>query len=216
MKMSKEIILPSDTFIAESRRLEKKALKRDRVFVLLLGPSAVGKSTIISELNKQSSDYSFTYVSPYVTRPNRPGETDKISVSEEEFQQMEDAGEFVVVNNLYGVRYGTPFKGILGPLTSGNNPILDYPLATVDALKSASYDLLNVYIYPPSVREWRHRIESSNRNIDGRLEAGLKELGSLAVNNFQHPAIDLSLINKDGQSDTVARQIASVLNDYTH
>ncbi len=176
-----------------------------------MGPSATGKSTIIQELNAQAIDTTFEYVRPIITRPNRLNETDKISVTNAEFDVMESRGEFVVVNGLYGVRYGTPLRGITAPLSRGNTPILDYPLENLGALQRPEYDTLNLYIYPPSMETWRNRIEASGRNMDGRLEAGVKELGLLAMTGFSHPDIDISIINGDGATDAAAQDILEVI-----
>lgn len=197
---------------AEINKTMQRNLTKSRLFVLLLGPSATGKSTLIQELNVQSTDTIFEYVKPVVTRPNRPNETDKISVSDSEFDIMQAQGEFVVVNGLYGVRYGTPLHGIISPLSRGNVPILDYPLETVGALqRSEYYDTLNLYIYPPSLETWRGRIETSGRNLDGRLEAGTRELGSLAMAGFKHPDIDVSIVNADGAATETAHDILDVI-----
>lgn len=166
---------------------------------------------MIQELNAQATDTTFAYVKPIITRPNRPNETDKISVSDSEFDAMQAQGEFVVVNGLYGVRYGTPLQGITSPLSRGNVPILDYPLETVDALQRPEYDTLNLYIYPPSLEIWRGRIESSARNLDGRLEAGTRELGSLVMAGFNHPDIDVSIVNAEGVVAETARDILDVI-----
>lgn len=196
---------------AEINETLRRNLTKSRLFVLLLGPSATGKSTLIQELNAQSTDNTFEYVKPIITRPNRPNETDKISVSDSEFDTMQAEGEFVVVNGLYGVRYGTPLEGIISPLSRGNTPILDYPLDTVRALQRPEYDTLNLYIYPPSLETWRGRIESSGRNLDGRLEAGTRELGLLAMADFNHPDIDVSIVNVEGAAAEAAHDILDVM-----
>ncbi len=206
-----EFIVTAESREAEMCRLMDRHLTMDRVFVLLLGPSATGKSTLIREMNARSGDISFEYVKPTMTRPNRPGEVDKVSVSDQEFDELEQSGKFVVVNELYGVRYGTPLEGILTPLAQGSTPILDYPIDTVDQLERSEYDMLRFYVYPGSTEEWASRVESSGRNTDGRLERGLKELGSLAI-GIEHPAIDVSIVNADGQANAAASEILSVLS----
>ena len=178
---------------------------------MLLGPSATGKSTVIGGLMQQGLQ-EFSYVKPIMTRPNRPGETDKISVGDEAFDAMEADGQFVIVNNLYGVKYGTPLRGILDPLETGQTPVLDYPLSTADRLLRTEYDTLNVYVYPPSVEAWVHRVESSGRNAHGRLEAGLDELTALERSGYRHPAIDISVVNRDGMSEASAQEILAVLD----
>lgn len=207
-----EFRISEDKHRREIDRLKDRDLSSDRLFVLLLGPSATGKSTIIGEMNTQSEDRVFEYVKPCMTRPNRPGETDKNYVPDQEFDRLRRAGEFVVVNSLYGVRYGTPLHGILRPLQSGNIPVLDYPLETVHALQRPEYDTLNFYIYPSSTEEWHKRVENSGRDTAGRLEAGLRELGSLATNGLFHPDIDVSIINADGHADRAASDILEVID----
>lgn len=192
---------------AQIERARQRNLLRERLFVLLLGPSATGKSTIIQELNGHGATKDFSYVKPVITRPNRPNETDKISVDDATFDSLEAREEFVVVNGLYGVRYGTPLRGILDPLAEGKIPILDYPLDRVDVLRRPEYDTLNFYVFPPSAGEWMARIENSGRNADGRLEAGLSELDMLATSDTQHPDIDVSVVNADGAAHEAARVI---------
>lgn len=210
-----ELIFPADLRQAEINKTRQRNLSKERLFVLLLGPSATGKSTLIKELNIQTQDTKFDYVKPVITRPNRPNETDKVSVSDEAFDAMEKKGEFVVVNNLYGVRYGTPISEITSSLEKGDIPILDYPLETVAALQRPEYDTLNLYIYPPSIEVWRGRIESSGRNLDGRLEAGISELGSLALRGFSHAHIDVSVVNHEGSATETAKDILSVIDQVT-
>ena len=209
-----EFIISNTLRQSEINRTIERSLRRDRLFVLLLGPSAVGKSTIISEMNAQS-DQPFEYVKPLITRPNRPNETDKISIADEVFDELDNAGEFVVVNNLYGVRYGTPLQGILDPLQRGATPILDYPLETVDALQRSEYDTLNFYIYPRSLGEWQSRIERSGRNQDNRLESGIRELGYLATHDLVHPSIDISIVNTEDAAGEAAKDILQVIEQVT-
>lgn len=196
---------------SEIDRTLERSLTRNRLFVLLLGPSATGKSTIIAEMNNQSGDQ-FEYVKPIMTRPNRPHETDKVSVTDKEFDELEDSREFVVVNSLYGVRYGTPLRGILDPLQRGITPILDYPLETVSALRRPEYDTLHFYIYPSSFAEWQLRMERSGRNQDGRLEAGISELGSLATSGLIHTDVDISIVNAQGAAYRAANDILNVID----
>lgn len=202
-------------FQAQIDRTRQRRLVRERLFVLLLGPSATGKSTIIQELNGHGVTEEFAYVKPIITRPNRPGETDKVSVSDDIFSELDAKGEFVVVNELYGVRYGTPLSGILTPLAEGRTPILDYPLDRVDALRRPEYDTLNFYVFPSSTQEWVRRVESSGRNTSGRLEAGLGELSMLAASEGRHPAIDISVINANGSAHEAAHTIRYAIDTIT-
>lgn len=188
-----------------------RKLSQDRLLVVLLGPSAVGKSTVIKRLIDKSIDRPFEYVVPFTTRPNRPGETDKVSVSDDVFDDMDKQGAFINVNELYGVRYGTPLEGVLGPLERNSIPITDFPLSRIDVLRRPEYDLLNFYVMPESVDSWKARNTQAGRGQDGRLESGTAELAMLQDLDFVHPAIDVRIVNKQGYSREAAHSILEVL-----
>ncbi|MEO6109823.1 MAG: hypothetical protein ABIP50_02340 [Candidatus Saccharimonadales bacterium] len=209
-----EFSFSSEQRLKEISDTRERALAKARTFILLLGPSSTGKSTLIHEM-QPLMDTKLEYVKPIMTRANRPEETDKISVSDGEFDAMQSDDAFVVVNNLYGVRYGTPLHGILEPLAKGDTPILDYPLATIDKLSRPEYDTLNFYVYPESILAWTQRMNESGRNTNGRLEAGLDELASLAIKKFIHPAIDISIVNRDGAAVEAARDVVNTFYSVT-
>ncbi len=198
----------------EAANLSQRKLARNSLFILLLGPSAVGKSTIIQKLIGDGVIH-FNYVKPFMTRQNRPDESDKISVSENQFADHERRKEFVAVNDLYGVRYGTPLSGILGPLSQNKVPVLDYPLQRVQTLIRPDYNLLGVYIYPSSIESWMDRVKQTGRNTNNRLATGLTELEALAECGMSHPFIDLSIVNSDGDPTTSANSIIDAIKKLT-
>ncbi|QQS18136.1 hypothetical protein IPL68_05890 [Candidatus Saccharibacteria bacterium] len=71
------------------KEIEQRHIRPDRLFVLLLGPSAIGKSAVIAAMQEQSRTTQFQYVRPVTTRELRPGEKDKDSVTEAEFDRRE-------------------------------------------------------------------------------------------------------------------------------
>src|SRR2546430_9091262 len=146
------------------------SMRSDKLFVLLLGPSSVGKSTIICGLDNAL----FTYISPYITRPLREEERDKIVIGDDEFNSLAQDGMFIYINHLYGVRYGTPLMPIQETLAQGRIPILDFPLQQVSVLqRPEEYDLLNVYVFPETMQQWVNQVGQTGRNQDGRMEAGI-------------------------------------------
>jgi len=188
-----------------------RTLRRNKLFVLLLGPSGVGKTTIIQALNDQTNG-TYPYISPYITRDLRPGETEKTSISDAEFDRLEQAGEFVIVNALYGVRYGTPLKTITNCLTSGRVPILDFPLEKVSKLRRGEFDLLNIYVFPPNIAEWRSRLDNANRNNSNRFEQGIEELGMLSQLPKSHPDIHYSVVSRSGDIPKIANTINTLIS----
>lgn len=182
----------------------------DRTFILLLGPSAIGKSTLIKAINQQTNN-SFEYISPYTTRPLREGETDKVGVDNATFDILESSGDFIYVNHLYQVRYGTPLAPIKHALEFGKTPILDFPLDKVPQLVRPDYDLFNIYVFPETSDSWMEKLDSCGRNTNGRLEAGLDELTLLHNMSAPHPDIHCSIVN-NYQIETAAARLLEAVN----
>jgi guanylate kinase len=144
--------------------------------LLLLGVSGAGKTTLIRELRKLDSR--FCYITPYITRPLREGEMDKVSVSLHSMYDMKTHGDFLVVNELYGVLYGTPYQPIIDALDAGRFPVLDWPIARLEVMREAFGRLIYaVYVAPPSVELLKARLAVDNRDHDGsRLRSAIEEL----------------------------------------
>lgn len=160
-------------------------------FLLLLGPSGVGKSSIIEELIQLDSR--FVYISPFMTRPLREGEKNKISISGEEMDRMWIQGELLAINELYGIRYATPRLQIVQALAEGNFPVLDWPISRIEVMTQVfPNQLCVVYVSPPSIEVLQQRLDKDGRDTDGhRLQSARKELEAykssryIGVYNFE-------------------------------
>lgn len=176
-------------------------------FLLLLGPSGVGKSAIIDELSKL--DTSFIYISPYMTRPLRKGERNKISISGDQMDEMWQHGELLVVNELYGgVRYGTPKLPIVEALANGNFPVLDWPISKIKVMTQAFPDRLHiVYVSPPSVKALRQRLAKDRRDTDGnRLQNACEELEAYWSSKYVG-IYDFEVVSEENQLQKIAYAI---------
>lgn len=186
----------------------------NKLFVLLLGPSGIGKSTLIRTLTSLSDK--FQYVGPCTTRPLRDGETDKDFMDEAEFDRIAAEGGFASVNYLYGAKYGLRTSSITGAIAAGKIPILDFPLDKARQLERPEYSLLRIYVFPERITQWLQRLKETGRDLDGRAEAGLEELEMLVNMAAPHPDIHFSVINaEDRQTDTagiIVRLTDSLVN----
>ena len=168
---------------------------KSQPFVILIGPSGVGKSTVIRRLVSRGNK--FRYVTPYTDRPLRLGETDKISVSRDEFTDMENEGKFVAVNHHFSYRYGTPKDLVVEIINSSKMPILDMQLSGIKTLSYFADILLKIYIAPPNMDELLRRLNNEGRNQNDRFLRGEKEISELSEINFQHIDIDFLVVNSD-------------------
>ena len=94
--------------------------------VVLLGPSAVGKSTVVHRLREEIPQLYFSV--SMTTRDPRPGEVDGrdyFYVTREEFQEKIDAGEMLEWADIHGglQRSGTPAGPVRDALSEGR-PVL--------------------------------------------------------------------------------------------
>jgi guanylate kinase len=172
--------------------------------LLLTGPSGSGKSTLILRLQKR--DPRFRYVKPYTTRPLRSGESDKLSVSNRELAQLWEEGELLVINELYGVKYGTPKRPISDCFVVGEFPILDWPITHLRIMDQAfPGKLCTIYIRPPSLAVLADRLHGRN-NYDERLATAEKELSRVDAHEFDD-RIDLTVVTADDTIEGCVEQI---------
>ena len=81
---------------------------RQPVLLVLSGPSAVGKTTVAQRLLAECPD--LTRMVTCTTRASRDGEVDGVDyhfLSDQEFCQRIEAGEFLEHAQVYQNRYGT-------------------------------------------------------------------------------------------------------------
>ncbi len=175
-------------------------------FLLLLGPSGVGKTTIIKKLREM--DTHFVYISPYITRKLRASEADKVYVSNKKLDKLVADGKILVVNHLYGIRYATPKERIERAFKRNEFPLLDWPIDRLDVMQEHFPGrLFRVYVRPPSLKVLRERLEEDSRDTDQtRLKAGTDELKRLKRGEYDH-LIDYRVTNPTSSSEAVAEKI---------
>jgi guanylate kinase len=170
--------------------------------LLLLGPSGVGKSTLIRALEKL--DEHFTYIRPYITRPLRDGEIDKICIGRKRFMEMRRKGMFLAVNEIYGSWYGTPLEATTEMLRHNRYPVLDWPLSRVSIMERKFGERLHrVYLEPPSLEDLRLRLADGRDRTHSRFHAAVRELNAV-WRGHHHSHIDQRVVNGAGNQARTA------------
>lgn len=144
--------------------------------LLILGVSGVGKSSIIKEL--LALDSRFVYIVPYTTRPSRGVEDTKVSISNEAMDDLWSRGELLSINEIYGIRCGTPRSSIVQALEHDKFPVLDWPLSCLGVMEMAFLNqFYAVYVIPPSIEALRQRLAKDGRDTaEHRLLSAREEL----------------------------------------
>jgi guanylate kinase len=129
--------------------------------VVLSGPSAVGKSTIVRCLRERVPDLYFSV--SVTTRAPRPGEVDGVDysfVTAERFQQLIDEGALLEWAEIHGGlhRSGTPAAPIREAAEAGRPVLIEVDLAGARAVKQAMPDVITVFLAPPNWQALESRL----------------------------------------------------------
>jgi len=129
--------------------------------VVLSGPSAVGKSSVVRRLRDQVPDLHFSVSA--TTRAARPGEVDGVDyhfVSPGEFQQLIDRGELLEWADIHGGlhRSGTLAAPVAWAADAGHPVLIEVDLAGAKAVKKAMPEAVTVFLAPPSWEALEERL----------------------------------------------------------
>ena len=160
------------------------------MLVVLSGPSAVGKDTVLREMRERGVP--MYYAITATTREIRPGEVDGRDyhfLSAEEFEARVESGDFVEHATYAGNRYGTLRSEVERP-TRGT--VLEIDLQGARQVRDALPGATQVFIAPPSLDDLRHRLEGrgadSPEQIRERLAVAPEELAARA--EFEHVIVN--------------------------
>lgn len=170
----------ADAQVSES----ETAVRRGRL-VVLAGPSAVGKSSVVRVLRERMPELLFSVSA--TTRAPRPGEVDGVDyrfTSREEFQRMIDEGELLEWAEIHGglQRSGTPAVPVREALEAGKPVLVEVDLAGARAVRAAMPEALLVFMAPPSwdvlVGRLTGRGTEPPEVVERRLETARVELAA--------------------------------------
>ena len=169
---------------------------------VLSGPSGVGKSTVVAELNRTCPGI-WISVSVTTRRP-RPGEVDGREyhfVDDGEFDRLVADGALLEWATFAGNRYGTPRDPLNAKLEAGVACLLEIDLAGARQVKRAVPDARLVFLAPPSwdelVRRLTGRGTESAAVMERRLAAARDELA--AAGEFEVTLVNTSVQDVCGQ-----------------
>lgn len=181
--------------------------------VVLSGPSAVGKSTVVRCLRERIPDLYFSVSA--TTRAPRPGEVDGVDyffVTPDGFQQLIDDGALLEWADIHGGlhRSGTPAAPVLDATEAGQPVLIEVDLAGARAVKQALPQVMTVFLAPPSWEVLQSRLIDRGTEtpevIARRLETARAEMA--AQGDF-----DRVVVNSDLES--ACSELVSLLVAHT-
>lgn len=180
--------------------IEFKKLLNEKINkpLVISGPSAVGKDTMINRLIIKYPDV-INKLPSYTTRPKREGEIegkDYYFVSKEKFLKMKDEGKLFGIQEYNNNFYASNKKELKDALEENKKIIiLNYNIETAYAVKD-EIDFNFVALLPPNEDELRKRLikrKTKTEEIEDRMANSIKEISLINEANF----INYRLVNDD-------------------
>lgn len=185
-------------------------MKLDKA-IIIIGPSAVGKTTIANNLT--NGDLPVQRVVTTTTRGIRPNEKDGVDyhfITQSEFEahiQKAEMLEWAVYNDNY---YGSRWGDVMTIVESHQIPIWVTESRGAEYLKNHASDAITIFIMPADFATLRHRLERRNlpkQEIINRIKLAKAEL-------LNAPKADYRVINVDGKIELVVAEVADIIRKH--
>jgi guanylate kinase len=174
--------------------------------LVISGPSAVGKSTLIARLLTVPGRRLSVSAT---TRAPRPGEVDGVHYRFTDpagFQRLVESGGLLEWAEVHGRRYGTPTSEVDPHLRLGTTVLLDLDSQGFRAVRALRPGIVGVFVAPPNFEELERRIRrrstEDEATIQKRLSHARREMDASA--EYHHVVVNDAL-------DRAAAEIEAVL-----
>lgn len=167
--------------------------------LVVVGPSGVGKGTLIAMLQREFPD-KFGFSVSHTTRAPRPGEVNGTHYNFVDKATMEREiaeGKFLEHAHVHQNIYGTSFAAVRAVSRQGKICLLDIDVQGAEAVKKSTLNAAYVFISPPSMDELERRLRGRGTEAEEavlkRLENARTEMAKKDVPGF----FDAVIVNDD-------------------
>ena len=184
----------------------------DGLFVLLLGPSGVGKGTTLSLLKARHREFFFPL--SCTTRPMRPGEEQGETyffVSEQEFMRKKEEGAFLEWAHVHGIQYSGILRApVEEALSYGRNVVREVNYEGYDSIMQTSLAdrVVSIFITVPNIEMLYERIK---RRSDLPEEEVRHRLASAEQEIAQAGRYDYQVMSVEGDPEAVYREVERII-----
>jgi len=157
--------------------------------VVLVGPSGVGKGTVVSSLRAHHPQ---VWVSVSVTtRQPRPGEVEGqhyYFISDSQFDDLISSGGLLEWAQYQSSRYGTPRLAVEEKIREGRAVVMELDVQGARQVRAHMPQVHTIFLAPPSWEELEKRLRGRGTEpepvIQRRLETAREEM--TAMDEFDH------------------------------
>ncbi|MCH5153744.1 MAG: guanylate kinase [Clostridiales bacterium] len=173
---------------------------------IISGPSGAGKGTIYNRVIAATDMKKSISVT---TRKPRPGEVEGVHYyfrTEEQYQQMIAAGEFLETAEVHQNYYGTPKAPVFEYLENGHDVLFDIDVNGAKSIKKKYPDAVGIFLMTPTWEILEQRLRDRNTETESslkiRLSAARRELS-------QYPLFDYIVFND--VLDVAVHEVLSII-----
>ena len=177
---------------------------------IIAAPSGGGKTSLVNGLLKR--DPRLVLSISHTTRLARPGEIDGVHyhfVSEAEYEQMVNNGDFMEHAVVFDHHYGTNRNSVELQLEQGRDVILEIDWQGARQVRSAFPDCCLIFIIPPSLETLRNRLSGRGQDSAQVVQRRMRD----AQAEISHWAEFDRLVVND-HFDAALEELLAIINDY--
>ncbi len=179
------------------------------LLVVISGPSASGKSSVVSGLRQLERPWHFAVTA--TTRPQRSGEVDGrdyIFLEVETFLRMRERDELLESAQVYDRWYGVPRQQVRDPLIAGRDVILGIDVQGAATIRQIAPEALTIFVMPASLDELSSRL--SGRGTEGAAEMQ-RRLDEASVELACIAEFDYRVVNRNGELDATVHEVDAII-----
>ncbi len=194
-------------------------MKGQGILYIISAPSGAGKTSLIRLALKHFNDLKPSI--SHTTRPPRSNEKDGVDyffISDETFEKMKAANEFVEYADVHKYKYGTSKKFVKECTDNGIDLLFDVDVKGAINLRKIYPNAKLIFVLTPSFGVLRERLEKRMTNmisdIDVRMKNAAEEITSVGQYDYLIINDDLMKAYEELKAIVVSTKLAQKINEF--